>query len=143
MFKGPEQLQALSGELTKLRSEVAYYRRELNDLKNRSYGLDQMVGESPALFKLLSSDYPAANDITQGDGVNTGGFRFNAPTPTFTTAYVFKVDYNLTNTIQYDNVGIILQRQGRLDEALTAYRDAAAWQPAYAEGHFGEAAIRA
>jgi transcriptional regulator with PAS, ATPase and Fis domain len=52
MFKGPEQLQALSGELTKLKSEVAFYRRELNDLRNRSYGLDQMVGESLAMQRL-------------------------------------------------------------------------------------------
>jgi transcriptional regulator with PAS, ATPase and Fis domain len=52
MFKGPEQLQALSGELTKLKSEVAFYRRELIDLKNRSYGLDQLVGESPAMLRL-------------------------------------------------------------------------------------------
>ncbi|WPB55888.1 sigma-54 interaction domain-containing protein [Xylophilus sp. GOD-11R] len=52
MFKGPEQLQALSGELTKLKSEVAYYKRELSDLRNRSYGLDQMVGESLAMQRL-------------------------------------------------------------------------------------------
>jgi transcriptional regulator with PAS, ATPase and Fis domain len=52
MFKGPEQLQILSNELTKLKSEVAYYRRELSDLKNRSYGLDQMVGDSPAMQRL-------------------------------------------------------------------------------------------
>ena len=52
MFKGPEQLQALSNELTKLKSEVAYYRRELNDLRKRSYGLDQMVGNSLAMQQL-------------------------------------------------------------------------------------------
>ena len=52
MFKGPEQLQALSNELSKLKTEVAYYRRELKDLRNRSYGLDQMVGNSPAMQKL-------------------------------------------------------------------------------------------
>ena len=52
MFKGPEQLQLLSNELTKLKSEVAYYRRELKDLRNRSYGLDQMVGESLAMQRL-------------------------------------------------------------------------------------------
>jgi transcriptional regulator with PAS, ATPase and Fis domain len=52
MFKGPEQLQALSSELTTLKSEVAYYRRELNDLKNRSYGLEQIVGESLAMQRL-------------------------------------------------------------------------------------------
>ena len=52
MFKGPEQLQALSNEVNKLRSEVSYYRRELTDLRNRSYGLDQMVGDSPAMQRL-------------------------------------------------------------------------------------------
>ena len=52
MFKGPEQLRALSGELAKVKSEAAFYRRELSDLKNRSYGLDQMVGESPAMQRL-------------------------------------------------------------------------------------------
>lgn len=52
MFKGPEQLVALSNELTKLKSEVAYYRRELTDLRNRSYGLDQMVGDSAAMQRL-------------------------------------------------------------------------------------------
>jgi transcriptional regulator with PAS, ATPase and Fis domain len=52
MFKGPEQLQALSNEVSKLKSEVAYYRRELNDLRNRSYGLDQMVGDSLAMQRL-------------------------------------------------------------------------------------------
>lgn len=52
MFKGPEQLQALSSQLSKLKYEVAYYRRELSDLKNRSYGLDQLVGESLAMQRL-------------------------------------------------------------------------------------------
>jgi transcriptional regulator with PAS, ATPase and Fis domain len=52
MFKGPEQLQALSSELTKLHSEVAYYRRELDDLRNRTYGLEQIVGESLAIQRL-------------------------------------------------------------------------------------------
>ena len=52
MFKGPEQLQAMSAELSKLKSEVAYYRRELSDLRNRSYGLDQILGNSPAMQRL-------------------------------------------------------------------------------------------
>lgn len=52
MFKGPEQLQTMSTELLKLKSEVAYYRRELSDLKNRSYGLDQILGDSLAMQRL-------------------------------------------------------------------------------------------
>src|SRR5262249_25774345 len=39
----------------------------------------------------------AANDSSQGDGLNTGGFRFNAPTPTKTNSHVAKLDFNLTN----------------------------------------------
>ena len=52
MFKGPEQLQGLSDELTRLRSEVAYYRRELSTLRSRSYGLEQIVGNSAAIQRL-------------------------------------------------------------------------------------------
>jgi Carboxypeptidase regulatory-like domain len=40
--------------------------------------------------------YPA-NDTTQGDGLNTGGFRFNAPTPIRLNSHVAKLDFNLTN----------------------------------------------
>lgn len=54
-----------------------------------------------------------ANDTTVGDGINTGGFRFNAPTPTTYDTYVLKLDFNLTNNqtlfvrgnYQQDDVG--------------------------------------
>jgi len=52
LFKGPDQLRALSTELAKLKSEVAYYKRELKDLRTRSYGLDQIAGESVAIQRL-------------------------------------------------------------------------------------------
>jgi len=52
MFKGPEQLQTLSAELSRLRSEVEYYRRELSSLRERSVGLDQLIGDSPAMRRL-------------------------------------------------------------------------------------------
>ena len=52
MFKSPEQLWAMSEELTKLKAEVAFYRRELGDLRTRSYGLEQLVGESLAMQRL-------------------------------------------------------------------------------------------
>jgi len=56
--------------------------------------------------------YPA-NDTTVGDGINTGGFRFNAPTPTTFDTYVLKFDFNLTDrqtlfvrgNYQDDNIG--------------------------------------
>ncbi|HEU4510725.1 MAG TPA: carboxypeptidase-like regulatory domain-containing protein [Pyrinomonadaceae bacterium] len=39
-----------------------------------------------------------ANDTTVGDGINTGGFRFNAPTPTTFDTYLLKLDFNLTDS---------------------------------------------
>jgi PAS domain S-box-containing protein len=52
MFKGPEQLHELSRELTRLRTEVAYYKRELSWQRSRSYGLDDIVGASNAIRRL-------------------------------------------------------------------------------------------
>ncbi len=40
--------------------------------------------------------YPA-NDTTVGDGLNTGGFRFNARTPTELNTYIGRFDFNLTS----------------------------------------------
>ena len=56
------------------------------------------IGESPAVFALINSVYPHANNVANlGDGVNTGGFTFTSPTPTFQTNYVGRLDYNLTD----------------------------------------------
>ena len=43
-----------------------------------------------------AAKYPA-NDTTTGDQLNTGGFRFNAPTPTKLNSHVAKLDFNLTS----------------------------------------------
>ena len=37
------------------------------------------VGANQALLAFINSRYPQANDLTGGDGINTGLFRFNAP----------------------------------------------------------------
>jgi hypothetical protein len=50
------------------------------------------------VLSFLSTRYPAANDLTQGDGVNTGGFRFTSPAPDISSTYVARVDYNFTPT---------------------------------------------
>jgi hypothetical protein len=65
-----------------------------------------------AFLSDISRRYPA-NDTTVGDGINTGGFRFNAPTPTTQDTYVLKLDFNLTSqqtlfvrgNYQNDNIG--------------------------------------
>jgi len=54
MFKGPEQLVDMSREITSLRNEVEYYKREASFLRNRSYGVDDIIGESWAIRQLKS-----------------------------------------------------------------------------------------
>ena len=56
-------------------------------------------GVSPAALNLLrdvARRYPS-NDTTVGDLINTGGFRFNARTPTNNDTYILKTDFNLTD----------------------------------------------
>jgi Carboxypeptidase regulatory-like domain len=56
-------------------------------------------GINPAALSFLANaaqKYPA-NDTTVGDGLNTGGFRFNARTPTELNTYIARFDFNLTS----------------------------------------------
>ncbi len=48
------------------------------------------------------------NDPSQGDGLNTGGFRFNAPTPVRLNEHVAKFDFNLTKS-QTASLRLIVQ----------------------------------
>jgi hypothetical protein len=66
------------------------------------------IGSSPALFNLLKR-FPAPNDLTVGDGVNSGGFRFNAPAPNNTSSYVGKIDYNLTSKLRVWGRGTVVR----------------------------------
>jgi len=54
------------------------------------------LGFNQAVLSLIDTRYPQANDLTQGDGVNTGGYLFTTPTPDIQSTYVGRVDYNLT-----------------------------------------------
>ena len=54
----------------------------------------QHIGESAAVLKLLQS-YPAPNDNTVGDGLNTAGYRFNASVPLKYDTYIARTDYQL------------------------------------------------
>ncbi len=53
-------------------------------------------GFNTGVLSFLAGRYPAPNDPTYGDGVNTEGLRFSYPQPDFDTTYVGRVDYNLT-----------------------------------------------
>ena len=78
-------------------------------------------GVNPAALAALAEaarKYPA-NDPTFGDGLNTGGFRFNAPTPLEYNAHIARFDWNATKdgrhvlflrgNYQYDLVGGVPQ----------------------------------
>ena len=55
------------------------------------------IGSNSALLQFINSRYPHANDLTLGDGVNTGGFRFNAPSDRTDNTYTTRIDWNATS----------------------------------------------
>lgn len=99
------------------------------------------IGESPAVMALLKQ-YPTPNNLSSGDGINTGGYRFNSPSPDNGTNYVGRVDYNLTNTIHLWGRGTVAREnsvnsiaqfpgqpaQGQFVDRSTAYVAGMDWQ---------------
>ncbi|HLH32912.1 MAG TPA: carboxypeptidase-like regulatory domain-containing protein, partial [Terriglobia bacterium] len=55
------------------------------------------IGINTALLTALNAQYPHANDLTGGDGINTGLFRFNAPVTIDDGNYVGRMDYHATD----------------------------------------------
>src|SRR4029079_2568095 len=51
------------------------------------------IGANAALLPFINGRYPHANDFTVGDGVNTGGFRFNAPFSRQDNTYTTRIDW--------------------------------------------------
>jgi PAS domain S-box-containing protein len=54
MFKGPEGLDKLVRRLNRLEGDVEFYRREAAVLRDRTYGLENLIGDSPLMRKLRS-----------------------------------------------------------------------------------------
>jgi hypothetical protein len=52
-------------------------------------------GPNPVVMQYMST-YPLPNDTTVGDGLNTSGYRFRAPTYDTKNWYIAKLDYNIT-----------------------------------------------
>ena len=55
------------------------------------------AGQAPVLQNVFAHRYPAPNDFTSGDGVNSAGLRFNAPDPLTENSYLGRIDYNLSS----------------------------------------------
>ena len=60
----------------------------------------QGIGFDQALMTFMNQRYPHANDLTAGNGINTGGFRFNAPVHLTENDYVARIDYTLNSTMK-------------------------------------------
>lgn len=59
-----------------------------------------VAGINPASVEVLrraAQLYPV-NDDTVGDGLNTGGYRFNAPAPIDLNTHILRLDYNLSSS---------------------------------------------
>jgi len=58
------------------------------------------IGPDQTLLSFINSRYPHSNDPTGGDGVNTGGFIWNAPAHRSGNDYVTRIDYNLSSKMK-------------------------------------------
>jgi hypothetical protein len=54
------------------------------------------IGVDPEVAKLWNQ-YPAPNNFDVGDGLNSAGFRFNNPTPSYSDQFTIKGDYRPTD----------------------------------------------
>jgi hypothetical protein len=62
-----------------------------------------LVNVNPVTIGILAdaaAKYPA-NNFRIGDGVNTGGFQFNAPLPVKLSAHVARLDFNITSDARH------------------------------------------
>ena len=57
------------------------------------------IGVNPAILKYLQQ-FPAPNDTSVGDGLNTAGFRFNSGSPLRYNTYITRADYILNSNNQ-------------------------------------------
>jgi hypothetical protein len=53
------------------------------------------IGENAGVMQIFQNVYPHGNDFSAGDGLNTTGYRFNAPAHSKNDTYVAKIDYKL------------------------------------------------
>ncbi len=55
------------------------------------------IGTSQTWQQGFTARYPHSNNTVTGDGVNSGGYSFNAPDDDYETNYVTRMDYNLNS----------------------------------------------
>ncbi|HET8781682.1 MAG TPA: TonB-dependent receptor [Pyrinomonadaceae bacterium] len=77
------------------------------------------IGADASLMSFVNERYPLPNDLTAGDGINTGGLRFNSPSRRADNTYTTRIDYspssahklfgrfNIARRIQTDTVNTV------------------------------------
>ena len=65
------------------------------------------IGENAAVFQLINSRYPHANNFTGGDGINTGYFTFTTPEPDNEINFTGRVDFQITSKHRVYGVGTV------------------------------------
>lgn len=55
------------------------------------------IGPDESLLSFVNSRYPQANDLSAGDGINTGGLRFNAPVKREDNTYTTRIDATIND----------------------------------------------
>jgi len=86
------------------------------------------IGVDPAVLATLNQ-YPLPNDTTIGDGYNTAGYRFQAPTPLRWNTYIARLDYNVDSSgkntlfwrgnLQNDNIQSLPEFPGQAASSVT------------------------
>jgi len=72
------------------------------------------IGPNAALLSFINSRYPLPNDLTGGDGLNTGAFRFNAPSSRKDNTITTRFDANI-NSRQKAFVRFNIARRNQTD----------------------------
>src|ERR1700733_10540176 len=119
---------------------TALYRQGTIQYINTSGGVSSMspaqlkaldpagIGVDPAVLQTLAA-YPLPNDSTVGDGYNTAGYRFDAPTPLRWNTYIARLDYNIDSSgkntlfwrgnLQNDNIQSVPEFPGQAASSVT------------------------
>jgi Carboxypeptidase regulatory-like domain len=72
----------------------------------------QGIGFNTALTSLFATRYPQSNNASVGDGLNTGGYLFNAPFPYKEDDFVQRVDFSLNDRMKFFGRGTFTRVNG-------------------------------
>ena len=73
---------------------------QINALTSSGLAVVDVNSAAVSVLAAAAGKY-AANDLTSGDGLNTGGFRFNAPAPVNQKAHTARIDWQVTGDAKH------------------------------------------